>query len=154
MSLTVLEQIGAKISTRLGGVSGATVIRPKQLGALPQLENKTILVVQGDAFKNEELSCEGNPYLQAWDQEYALDLFIREAESDTQPVDTRINDLYGKIIAKLTEPSRWETWDNLAVKTTIDSQTLFPLVNGVFSGMEITMTVTYRHRENNPYDAG
>jgi len=153
MSLTVLEQIGVKIAARLANVAGAKVIRPLQIGKLPTIEDKTILLVQGDAFKNVELSHEGNPMVQAWDQEFAIDLFIREAESDTQPVDTRINDLLGKVIAAITQPTDWEHWDNLATLTNFESMVPFALVNGVFSGTELTITVTYRHRENDPYTA-
>jgi len=152
--LTVLEQIAAKLATRLAAVDGATIVRPKQLGKLDGVENKTIWIVQGDAYKNEELSCEGNPLLQAWDQEFQLELFIRESDADTQPVDKRINDLLGKVITALTAPERWHSWDDLAVNTTIDSMLTFSQVNGVFSGVEITLTVTYRHRENDPYTAG
>lgn len=154
MSLTVLEQITAAIAARLGTISGSSVVRPLQIGKLPDIENKTLMLVQGDAFKNEALSEEGNPLLQAWDQEFAIDLFIRESETDTTPIDKRTNDLYGKVVAALTTGTKWETWGSLAIMTTFDSLVPFSNVNGTFSGLEMTLTVTYRHRENDPYNAG
>lgn len=153
MSDTVIEQIGKKIATRLASVPSATIVRPKQIGKLDNIVDKTVWIVQGDAFKNEELSEEGNPLLQAWDQEIFLELFIRESDSDTTPVDTRINDLMGKVMTALTTPTAWHRWDNLAINTTIDAMTGFNQVNGVFSGVEIALTVKYRHRETDPYTA-
>lgn len=154
MSTVVIEQIAQKIATRLAGVSGATVVRPKRIGSDPGIGNKYIWLIQGDAFKNEDASAEGNPKLQAWDQAFHLDVFMRETDADTLPMDQRINTFIGQIITKLTEPSLWETWEGLAIETNFTDVQPFPPIDGTHSGAELTMNVLYRHRENDPYTVG
>jgi len=153
MTLIVLEQIAAAIETRVAATTGVTVIRPSRL-QLPAPENMQIWLWQGDAFKNEAQSCEGNPYYQAWDQQFALDLIVRASDADTTPIDTRINEFLGLVLTKITAPAGWERWGNLAMYTMIDSVQSFPLANGDFCGLELTLTVTYRTPENDPYTPG
>lgn len=153
MSLTVLEQIAVAIKDRLSALGGVTVIRPSRL-QLPTPANLQIWLWQGDARRNEEHSREGNPFAQAWDQEFALDLIVRASDKDTAPIDSRSNAFLGLVIAAITEPTRWESWGDLALYTTIEAAESFPLENGDFSGLELTLVVTYRTPETDPYTPG
>ena len=153
MSFPIVEQIAQKIATRLAALADVTVKRPKKLDAGTP-EDRLILLVQGDADDDEELSAPGNPAAQAWEQEFFIAGFICPSDRDSTPIDQLVNVFTADIVEALCDPEEtWHTWDDLAIMSRLTGMRRIDADNGENAGIILTLNVTYRVAETDHYTA-
>jgi len=159
MATSISEQISAKLQTRLGVIdtgSGyetttAGVVRPTRLGGF-QPKDYLIVVTQGDIARNDELSHPGNPPAAAWDIPFMVAGILRTDETTTTASDTLKNQFWADCVKAINTGTDWYQWDSLAINSTITDVKDFQASDGSASGFFLTVLVTFRTDENNPYN--
>lgn len=159
MATPISEQIAAKIATRLAGITVANgyeltvseVARPLRYdGFRPQ--NNQLIVTQGNLTRNDELSAPGNPPATAYDLEFTIAGLLMPTESSTSKIDTLRNTFAADTIKAICTPqASWHNWDTLAINSTISQ--VEDIATEESSGFKLTLTVTFRTTENNPYQS-
>lgn len=159
MATPISEQIAAKIATRLAGITVANgyeltvseVARPLRYdGFRPQ--NNQLIVSQGNLSKNDELSVPGNPPATAYDLEFIVAGLMMPTESSTSKIDTLRNTFAADTIKAICTPqASWHNWDTLAIDTRVGDVT--DITTEESSGFKLSLTVTFRTTENNPYQS-
>ena len=159
MATPISEQIAAKIATRLAGITVANgyeltvseVARPLRFdGFRPQ--NDQLIVTQGNLTRNDELSAPGNPPATAYDLEFMIAGLLMPTESSTSKIDTLRNTFASDTIKAICTPAAsWHNWDTLAIDTKVGDVT--DITTEESSGFKLSLTVTFRTTENNPYQS-
>lgn len=159
MATPISEQIAAKIATRLAGITVANgyeltvseVARPLRFdGFRPQ--NNQLIVTQGNLTRNDELSAPGNPPATAYDLEFTVAGLLMPTESSTSKIDTLRNTFASDTIKAICTPAAsWHNWDTLAIDTKVGDVT--DITTEESSGFKLSLTVTFRTTENNPYQS-
>ena len=159
MATPISEQIAAKIATRLAGITVANgyeltvseVARPLRFdGFRPQ--NNQLIVTQGNLTRNDELSAPGNPPATAYDLEFMIAGLLMPTESSTSKIDTLRNTFASDTIKAICTPAAsWHNWDTLAIDTKVGDVT--DITTEESSGFKLSLTVTFRTTENNPYQS-
>jgi hypothetical protein len=159
MATPISEQIAAKVRTRLQSITVANgyelsvseVVRPVRFdGWRPQ--NNQLIVTQGNLSKNEELSVPGNPPATAYDLEFTIAGLLMPTESSTSKIDTLRNTFASDTIKAICTPAAsWHNWDTLAIDTKVGDVT--DITTEESSGFKLSLTVTFRTTENNPYQS-
>ena len=159
MPTAVSEQILQKIATRLasitvvGGyeVTVSQVVRPTRYGGF-RPQHLQIVVTQGNLTKNDELSAPGNPPATAWDMEVVIAGLLMPLESATDKIDALRMQFSSDVIKAICTPAAsWHNWDTLAIDTVVGN--VDDVTTEEASGFKVTITVTFRTTENNPYQS-
>lgn len=159
MATPISEQIAAKIATRLAGITVGNgyeltvseVARPIRYDGFRPLNNQ-LIVSQGNLSKNEELSAPGNPPATAYDLEFTIAGLLMPTESSTSKIDTLRNTFAADTIKAICTPqASWHNWDTLAIDTRVGDVT--DITTEESSGFKLSLTVTFRTTENNPYQS-
>jgi hypothetical protein len=150
----ISEQIIQLLYERLelSGVAVGGVIRPTQTGGF-QPKDYQIIITQGSKSPNDDLSYPGNPPAVAWDWPISIAAIVRQSEDDLTAIDTLKNQFCADVSKAITTGSQWWNWNNLAIDTKISDITDYQASDGSGSGCELTVTITYRVAEDDPYRA-
>jgi len=158
MALPISEQIAVKVRTRLGLISTdngyevdvAGVYRPNKVAQFHP-ENYQVIVTQGDVSMNEELSHPGNPPATAWDLPFEIAGILRISDTNTTSLATHKNVFWADVVKALTDATAWYNWDQLAINSIISDVADYQDTDGN-SGFKLTLKVTFRTDETNPYN--
>ena len=159
MATAILEQIAQKVVTRLASITVAggyeftvsEVVRGTRFGGF-RPQHLQLVVNQGTLSRNEELSFPGNPPATAWEMPFEIVGLLMPSESDTNKIDLLRNQFSSDVVKALSTPAAsWHNWDGLAILSTISD--IDDITQEESSGFRLTMTVTYRTTEANPYAA-
>ena len=159
MATAISEQIVDKVRTRLTGITVAggyevtvsEVVRPTRFGGF-RPQNLQLIVTQGTLAKNQELSVPGNPPATAYDMEVVIAGLLMPTESTTSKIDALRNQFAADVIKAICTPqASWHNWDTLAIDTQIGD--VEEDTTEETSGFKLSMIVTFRTTENNPYQS-
>ena len=158
MAIPVSEQIAVIIRNRLALISTANsyettttgVVRGTQRGDF-QPKDYQIVLTQGNKTENKELSCPGSPPLVAWDQPFLIAGILRQSETDQTAIDTLKNVFEADVIKALNTGVAWWNMEAKAINSTVSGATWNQSDSGSDSSFELTLLVTYRTAENDPY---
>lgn len=165
MALPVAERIAVKVRERLlliderndyettvsdiGG--GGGVIRPTRVGGIQPLDWQ-LVVTQGDATRNDQLSMPGNPPATAWNLPFIIAGHLRPSEMSETPIDTLRNQFWADVVRAICVPTAsWYTWDSLAIDSMVSGVREVVSEENTTCGFHLTLSVTYRTDENDPY---
>lgn len=157
MATAISEQIAAKLQTRLQGITVAggyevtvsEVVRGTRFGGW-RPQHLQLVINQGTMTRNEELSHPGNPPATAYDLPFEIYGLLMPSESATDKIDTLRNQFSSDVIKAISTPqASWHNWDTLAILSTISD--VEDVTQEESSGFKLTLTVTFRVTENNPY---
>jgi hypothetical protein len=159
MTLPIAEQIAVKVRTRLLEISTANsyavtasqVIRPKRIEEF-RPRDYTLVINQPTLTRNTELSCPGNPPATAWDMKFLIYGINRQSETSTTSMATLGNVFWADTVKALTDAVAWHNWDGLAINSDISEVNEIENPEGTDTGFELTLTVTFRVDETNPYN--
>lgn len=158
MSNPVAESIALELKSRIEAVTTANgyfyeVVEVYRPARRPQWSPRggMIVLLQGDAQYNDDLSPQSNPPGIAWDQEFTLLGFIAADDTDETPVDALVNQAVADLIKGITIPAAsWWTFDDNAVAASFTGvERVVP--DGPLEAFTLNLTVTYRTDETNPY---
>ena len=147
-----LERIAQAIQDCVAGVTeeagyAVTVsecLRPKRSDEV-KLEDYLVLLGQ-----MEDAPAESMP--QGYDdlvQRFTLDLFVLVGEDEDDPIDTVLNRFRAEVLRAVLADRQW---DGLALDTIFEGGEPFATSAGSAEGLRLTLAVTYRTLENDPYD--
>jgi len=165
MPTTVIESIAKEIVRRSERITidngytfdAAGVVRPDRLGVEVNPVDALVVVKQGDSVKNDELSYPGNPPAVAYDVLFEIECFVRLSDhacNDYQEIQSdRGAQIVKAITSEATDPGAWYTFEGKSINTEFGDIKNFETSEGNHNGVTVAMTVTYRHDENNPYNA-
>jgi hypothetical protein len=153
MTLPVSERIAELVTERLfsDGTATGGVIRPTRIGGF-QPKDYQLIITQGAKSPNDDLSCPGNPPAIAWDFPITIAGVLRQSETDETAIDTIKNTFEADVIKAINSGSAWWSWDGLAIDSKISGVSDYQAADGSGSGFEMTLTITYRVAENDPYE--
>lgn len=158
MATSIAEQIAAKVQTRLTAIStgggyettAAQVVRPKRINTF-QPKDYTLVVTQENIVAVPELSCPGNPPATAWRLSFLIAGVLRQSESDTTAIEKLKNQFWADCVKALNTGTSWWNWDGLAIDSTISDVGMFQDGDGSDAGFRMSLAVTFRTSENDPY---
>ena len=160
MATPILEQIAVIVRSRLAAIStgsgyettAAEAIRPTRISDRSPKDYQ-LIIKQGDKTPNDALSCPGNPAAVAWDQPFVIAGILRPSETSATAIDTFKNTFEADVIKSLTAPASWWNFGGLAMNSVISGVADYESSEGTEGGFMVTLTVTYRVSENDPYTA-
>lgn len=151
MSLPIIEQIAENIEATINGITVGNgfnqtlkAIRPRRTDFSNASWGDLDILI--DQVESEKLT-EEMGYVR-WRQYFALTCIIIDSDSETNPIDTRLNQVFGDIAKKLAEDINR---DELADDTVVNSLVPFVEEDTSLSGIVIQISVDYRTKENDPY---
>lgn len=160
MSTPVAETIAVKLKQRLGVIATddgyevdvPSVERPTRLSTFYPRDFQ-LVVSQGAATPNPQLSHPGNPPATAWVVPFVVEGTLRDSERSTVAVDTWRNKFWADVVRAITEDDtpNWWTWDGNAIDTTFGLVTNTDDEDGSHNGFVMVVNVTFRTDEGNPY---
>jgi len=154
--IPIVEQIAQALVARLETVSVAggyetdvaRVARPTKTGGYP-LEDRLVVLLQDDPAEDADL--EGAGSLKAWVQPFRILCFVLPSDTETTPVDTRINTLRADVEkAVRVDP----TLGGLATDAVIRAPEGWTVRDTAFEGVTVNVDVHYRTAEDDPYAQG
>lgn len=158
IALPIVERIAAELVERLSlltaGYSENTrvseVIRlPRGLNSYSP-KDRQLVVFQDEATPIPELSRPGNPPAVAILQPFVVVAVVLPSERDPTPIDRIVNVTMADVRKVITRTTNWHTFGGLAIQSTIEGPD--PINDdGQVSGASLTVNVTYRVSENDPY---
>lgn len=144
---SILNELVQRISN--AGVVVETVTPDLLDSYSPQ--NKQVIVTPTNFDPNEELSCMGNPPAQAFDATVELVCVLRQSTKNTVSLDERLADFAASVTQAVTTGNSWWTMGGNAIDTRIGSTERSIEADGSMGMNTITLTIIYRHAENNPF---
>lgn len=150
--LSRLERIAQDIQDVVADVTAANgytvtvsgCLRPTRNDQV-KIENYLVLLGQDD----EEQDPDGPMGFDQRVQRFTLDLFVTDVSEDaTEPIDTVLNEFRGQVLRAVLANRQWH---GLAVDTVHESTEPFATADGGAEGLRMTLAVTYRHTEGDPY---
>lgn len=158
MSSPIVELIALEIKDRVEQVTVAngyntTIHSVHRPGWTPtqSIVDGLVILVTGDAIRNEELSSQGNPPAVAWDQNFHLLCYVRPDDTDDTPVDSLIAVFASDVMKSVCVPEEsWMHFDNNAINAMWTANERMEN-DGTYDGFVLTLTVTYRTEETDPY---
>tara|TARA_Y100000310_G_C20698921_1_gene827862 strand:+ start:2151 stop:2627 length:477 start_codon:yes stop_codon:yes gene_type:complete len=155
MATSLLEQIAQVVVTQLETVTTAngydnqvsSVIRPRRTGENYRPVDKMVVLMQQSAEMDMENTAAGFPAGIGWKQLFAVDLILRQAETNTSPMDQLLNSFIADIQKAIMEDVQW---GGLAIDTSLVSVD-YPEPSGGFEGATVWFEISYRVKENDPY---
>lgn len=162
----VVERIAKVIAQRLAQISvaggysfDAVVDRPERMGANYSPVDKQVVLTQGRRTASPQHSTEGGPggLLKAWQQEFVIVPFAVRSDRSTASVDELINQREADAMRAITTPlapgDDWMTMDGLSFLADFGEPDTYYLKEQPV-GSIISLLVTYRHPENDPFTVG
>jgi hypothetical protein len=165
----IIEQIAQEIKSRLSNVTKANgfnqnlvVIRPSKNGIPSVSDNIAILTQESSQSDTSDqphaLSVEGNPYAQAFTQDFRVQMGSRQSDNDNTPAETYINRLWADVVKAITRKGKtdeatWHTFGDLALTATIQAPFFGAFDDTATADVDFTVSVQYRTNENDPYTA-
>lgn len=115
-------------------------------------KDKQVIVTATNFDPNEELSCMGNPPAQAFDATVDLVCILRQNEkTNINSLEERLADFVAGVIQAVTTGDHWWTMGGNAIDTRVGSIEKSIESDGSMGSNTITLTIIYRHAENNPF---
>ena len=157
MAVAISEQIIDKVRQRLVGikisngyeVTASEVIRPTRLGGF-RPKHLQLVVTLGGIDRNDALSVPGNPPATAHDMTVYIAGLLMPTEESADKIDALRATFAADVIKAVATPqASWHNWDGLAIDTVVGN--VDDVTTEEASGFKVTMTVTFRTTENNPY---
>ncbi len=161
--VTVVELIAREIKRRLERIKIANgytfnncgVTRPDRLGVEVNPADGLIVLAQQDSVRNEDLSLPGNPPATAYTVTFEIHCFVRLSDKKLTEYQSTQSDRSSQLIKALTteatDTGRWFTWVEKAIDTQLGDIKNFSVGDGDHNGITLTIEVTYRTDENDPY---
>lgn len=158
MATSVAEQIAVKVRTRLLLIdedsgyetTAAAVERPRRVATFTPKDYNLILT-QGNLSVVPELSHPGNPPATAWLLPFTIAGTLMPSSEVTTAVDTLKNQFWSDVVKALTNATSWHNWDGLAINSEISGVEDFQASDGSGAGFKVTLDVTFRTDEDDPY---
>lgn len=154
----VVERIAQAVATRLATVTTANgyqveladVVRPLRRGDYVPQDSLCVLeqLSPFDAPDGDYLM--GNEPARVWVQPFLITLYVQPDETDTTPVDTRVNLIRSEVERAVMAGDG--TWGSLALGNThLAGADYIDSADGSYSGVQITLEITYRVPQSDPY---
>lgn len=117
--------------------------------------NLAIAVEQSDENENLQQSHPGNPPAAAYDVVYRLHAFVRPSDRTVpDTAQTTENAMVASIKQAITAAGhRWHTFGEVAIDARWGSTSRFVSAEGDHAGITMTLIVTYRASETDPYES-
>ena len=149
MSVPVVENIAANILTAIDAITTANSFNQDLNGFRPvrsdysdvSPENGTVLIVQESAEP-----VDGAVNTREWNQRFWLQAIVKDSDSTTTAIDTRINQVAGDIIKKLMED---HTRGGYAIDTAVAA--VVPFNVEAFTGVAVGIDIRYRSDWDDPF---
>lgn len=159
MSEPIVENIAAALFTRLQAVTTGNgyqqtlaALRPTSTARdITPMDLRAVLL-QLDATPAEESDIPGNPNAQAWWQLFVVCVYLRPSDTDSVPIDTRVNRVTADVIKAISAPANWETFGGNAINARFPPPARFEHESGDHEGVCVFVDVCYRTDEKNPYN--
>ena len=157
MATAISEQIAQKLHTRLQSITVANgyentvseVVRGTRFGGF-RPQHLQLIMNQGTLTRNDELSHPGNPPATAYEMPFEIVGLLMPSESSTDKIDLLRNQFAADTIKAISTPqSSWHNFDSLAILSVISD--IQDITQEESSGFRLTLTVTFRITENDPY---
>lgn len=161
MTLPVLERIAVELVERLEEITTANgysltvagVLRPSRLAwESSAYKNKTLVVMQGENIRVEELDCFGNPGSLAWQVTFNVHCVARQDDSDSDSFNTLPNELDSCVRKAVADANNWHQFSGLAVNAEFGTTTHTVPAEGEASGAVVPIIITYKVSETDPYE--
>jgi len=158
--IPVVERIARELLRRLESLIDSSthntqvveVIRPKRIETYSP-RNKQIVLTEQDHVRVADLHCPGNPPAIARQITFNIRCHIINDEKSCEPIDTLVHmfaaDVESVVVG--SDPN-WYTFDGNAMHSLFGDEE-FITGDGAIDGVNVPITVTYRHSEGNPYEA-
>lgn len=151
----VIEQIAEALKERLESITVAngyafdvtSVIRATKTDETDPA-HLTLWITQGDEEPNDGIAYPGNPPAVGWDVPFTLSLVVSD---DSYSVDQWRNIGKAAIEKAIKSPNNWHNWEGLAIDTMIEASA--PHTEDDGTSIKLTVVVSYRTPENDPYTA-
>tara|TARA_R100001163_G_C5049198_1_gene186158 strand:+ start:547 stop:1044 length:498 start_codon:yes stop_codon:yes gene_type:complete len=159
-SRPIPERIAAEIESRVAalqtGIKPNThlvdVLRPKRIDTFTPQHMLAVISSQDPEY-NEEISCEGNPPANGYDQRFEIAVYLMPSEKDPTPIETFANTVAADVCESLTDSGQgWHSMGGLCIDTRILSYEYMDASGGV-DGIIIPLVVTYRVSERSWYES-
>ena len=163
MADTVIERIAIEIITRLETITIANgylftvtdVVRPDRLGTSFTPDNYLIVVTKKDSAYNDELTHPGNPPAIAFDTTFEIACMVRESDKEESSIATTTNTVMAaamkSIVTGATDPIVWYQMAGNSINCNWGDISPFSQSDGSHAGGTISLIVTHRQSENDPY---
>lgn len=154
----VVERIAQALATRLETVTTANgyqvqladVVRPFRRGDYVPQNNLCVLEQLSPFDPPDGEYNMGNEPARVWVQPFLITLYVQPDETDTTPVDTRVNLIRSEVERAVMGDDL--TWGNLALGWThLAGADYIDSADGSYSGVQITLEITYRVPESDPF---
>ena len=161
LAVPVIERIAQKVQERLGLISerlgfqttASETVRPSRKGNFRPKDYQLVFAQEGET-ENPDLSCPGNPPLQAWNAPFRIAAELLQSKNDKTAVDTLRNIFKADVQRAITRSNRgyWAQWDGLAINSRIGAVETYLDESDQVAGFHTILTVIYRTPENNPFE--
>jgi hypothetical protein len=155
----VVERIAKELFRRLELLLNAEgyntpiveVLRPKRIETYSP-RNRQIVLTEQDHSRVPSLDCPGNPPAIAKQITFNIRCHLINDEKSCTPIDTLVHMFAADVESVVVgDDAQWYTFDGNAMMA--EWQTEEPITgDGAIDGVNLPLTVTYRHTEGNPYE--
>lgn len=158
MPVTVVEAIAIELTSRLEAMidndTYAThvceVIRPRRLNDFTPIDGQ-IVVTQGSSEIVDESGYPGNPPAIARRQTFNIRCHVMSDEHDQTTIDEIVNTFAADVVVAVCQGTQWYSFGSNAVDATWEPTELIS-GDGGLDGINVPISILYRHDENNPYN--
>lgn len=149
----ISDELFARLQALVSGASGPysfrNVVRPTKLATYTPVHG-LIVLTRGDVSRVPDLDCPGNPPSMAWRQTFLIRVHIAPSERDATPIELYEDVMEAEIHNAVRTDSDWHTFGDNAIDAEFEPvQTV--VSDGGYDGISITVAVTYRMAEGDPY---
>jgi hypothetical protein len=128
------------------------VIQPKRQGDYSPRHNQIVLTY-GGIDRVEALDFPGNPPAVAYNQTYNIRCHVIPSEKDPTPINEMLDTYAAEVMRVVCDAgSQWYSFGSLAIDANFQPTETYSAENGL-SGINVPLVVTFRHSENNPFEA-
>jgi hypothetical protein len=155
----VVEKIARELLRRLELLIDSTthntqvveVIRPKRLETYSP-RNRQIVLTEQDHIRVPELNCPGNPPATARQITFNVRCHIINDEKSCEAIDSLVHFFAADVESVVVgNDANWQTFNGNAMISMFGDEE-FITGDGAIDGVNVPITVTYRHSEGNPYE--
>ena len=163
--IAVPERIATELLTRLSAITTANgynftasqVVRLNRKGDNWTQKHLSIALTQEPETRNEELDHPGSPPANAYDVEFQIKCVSRDQETSggnpaTTAKDTIVNDMIAAVRKAIAVPAAtWHQMGGVAINSMFGDSTIEDSSEGEATVGTVTLMVTYRVSETDPY---
>jgi hypothetical protein len=113
--------------------------------------DKTLVISQQGAERDEEADHEGNPPAIGFVLPFLITGFVRQSDRATAPDQSRVNQMEASIRKAITSEANWHTFDGNAYNAQLGGASNISEDEGRFAGVAVELQVFYRVSETDPY---